>query len=66
MGEENFAERRGKEGTLDKIRQTFHKLSLAITFKYFVQESFQITNAAIVYSLWLFKILITKVLVDSL
>lgn len=52
--EENFAERRGKKGAIDEILQTAHKLSLGIAFKYFVQDSCQITSGAIVYGSQLF------------
>lgn len=53
--EENFAERRGKEGTIYKILQAFHKLSLV--FKHLsilYRRVFPITSGAIVYGSSLF------------
>lgn len=55
MREENFAERRGKEGTIYKILPAFHKLSLV--FKHLsilYRRGFQITSGAIVYGSSLF------------
>lgn len=54
MREENFSERRGKEHSVDKILLTFHKLSLSIAFKYFVQENFSSHQCCIVYGSLLF------------
>lgn len=58
MREENFAERRGKEGTIYKILPAFHKLSLV--FKYFVQERF--SNHQWCHSVWFIFILTKKTL----